>query len=317
MKTILCLCVAAGVVFISLIIGETIARTLHLSRTYDSYFSFSKERGTYSSERNSYGYRDKEFLLEKGTNIFRIICIGDSVTEGYRVELKNTFVKILERELSSICAECLNMGIGGNSTSDNIVSIKRASELNPDLVIYQLGLNDIEGFEHREKKEVKQKGGNLNLKTLLRKSVLYLALAERYNYLKLKAGGRNWAFCEWNITDAMWEKEFIKLKEAFSEIEGNTGILFIYLPYDFQIYSDREETLVPAQRLSAFCKKQDYWFIDFTRIFKEKQQKSDLFLDDCHLSFYGHEIAASYLAAFVLNEIVPNLRTRRAEFHGL
>ena len=172
-------------------------------------------------------------------------------------------------------------------------------------------MNDVEGFEHREsaahekgmlpKKKIK-KAKQFNFKDILRKSVLYLALAERYNYLKLKSGYKTWVFDEWDVKPLMWKKEFEKMNKVFSEVQGRVKILMIYMPYDFQVYSPREDALMPSEKLGKFCQDNRYYFIDFTRVFKNQKKKYDIFLDDCHLSNNGHKIVAVYLKDFILHD---------------
>jgi len=297
--------------FLSLVASEFAARVLHLSKTCNSYTGLIRAEGkaAYSPKKNSYGWRDREFARTKELNTIRIACIGDSVTEGYRVELKDTFPKVLEDKLLGMNydVEVINAGVSGNNTSKNLSTLKAIVQFNPDLIIYQFGLNDIEGYEHMESISIKASTNFYNkpkkhfdLKAILRKSVLYLALAERYNYLKLKSGYKNWAFNEWDIKDALWEKEFIKLKEGFIEAYNHSEILIIYIPYDFQIYSSKEETLIPSKKLNKFCQDNGYYFIDFTKIFKTQKNKYNIFLDDCHLSNYGNQIVAFYLENFIL-----------------
>ncbi len=307
-----------GTIFISLAFCEIIARVFHLSRTYNSYPSFVNRKDTldYSPQKNLHGWRDREFTKDKKINTFRIACIGDSVTEGYRIALENTFPKTLERMLkkASYEAEVMNLGKSRNTTSDNLVAVEAVMEFNPDLIIFQFGMNDIEDFEHMEPISTKnetpssnmltKKNKGFNPKALLRKSVLYLALAERYNYFKLRSGFKNWAFDEWDIEEDVWEKELLKLKEGFSEIENRSKVLMCYLPYDFQVYSTRKETFIPSNKIGRFCRDNNYKFVDFTHVFKNQKDIYDLFLDDAHLSMYGHKVVAEYLSDFILDWVV-------------
>ena len=307
-----------GTIFISLAFCEVIARVFHLSRTYNSYSSCvnGKNALNYSPQKNSHGWRDREFTKDKKINTFRIACIGDSVTEGYRIALENIFPKTLERMLQKAGyeAEVMNLGKGGNATSDNLLAVGAVMEFNPDLIIFQFGMNDIKGFEHRELISTKnetftsniltKKSKRFNPRTLLRKSVLYLALAERYNYFKLSSGFKNWAFDEWDVKEEIWEKEFSRLKEGFSKVENRSGVLICYLPYDFQVYSAREEVFIPSSKIGKFCRDNNYRFVDFTRIFKSQRDTYSLFLDDAHLSVYGHKVVAEYLSGFILEKII-------------
>jgi len=294
--------------FLCFVVSEYAVRLLRLSKTHNSYDAINL--AAYSPEKNSFGWRDREFTKKKNLNTYRIVCIGDSVTEGYKVEVKKTYAKVLESILLRLnyTVEVINAGRCGNNTPANLATVETAMQFQPDLIIYQFGLNDIEGLEHMEHVSVSSSKGqqvsgknHFNLKAVLRKSALYLALAERYNYLKLKLGYRHWAFEEWHIKDALWEKEFIKLKNGLSKSKINAKILIIYMPYDFQIYSNREETLAPSKKLTTFCQVNSYDFIDFTQVFKIQKNKYKIFLDDCHLSEVGNKMTAEYLADFIRN----------------
>lgn len=312
-KVLLNICVFIIAAFLCLAACEYAVRLLHLSKTYNSYDAVNM--AAYSPKKNSSGWRDKEFTKNKKLNTFRIICIGDSVTEGYKVDIEKTYAKVLEDRLLGLncAAEVINAGACGNNTSANLATIKTAMQFQPDLIIYQFGLNDIEGLEHMEHVSIGSSKGQQgptrqqdNLKVMLRKSALYLALAERYNYLRLKLGYKHWSFNEWYIEDSLWEKEFVKLSNGLAEAEINAKILIIYMPYDFQIYSSREEILVPSKKLSKFCQDNSYNFINFTQIFKTQRNRYNIFLDDCHLSEFGNKIVANYLADFIRNhELLP------------
>lgn len=308
--------ILTAALIVSVIIGEIAARALNLSKTYSSYPWRLKEgeKTRYRPEKNSDGYRDREFVRSKPEGVFRIACIGDSVTEGYRVALDKTFSKLLEQNLGKNYGEIevMNLGVSGYATTDNMRTLALALDFDPDIIIYQFGMNDIEGFEHIDRAGAETDTPSstepprepFSIKSLLRKSVLYLALAERYNYLKLTWGKRNWAFDEWNITFEQWEKEFAKLKQGFDEVGGQIPIVMIYIPYDFQVFSPREEVFDVPERISVFCEAQFCYFLDFTAVFKDEKNPYGLFLDDCHLSEYGHRIVAERLSDFIAREIV-------------
>ena len=297
------------VMAVSLAIGEFAARTFHLSETHErNRWDRRRTRGGihYFAERNSHGWRDREFTERKEAGKFRIACIGDSVTAGYRVELEDTFSKALERMFrdTSHDVEVMNLGQDGNFTSDNLLALKTSMKFDPDLIIYQFGLNDIKEFE--DTKTIPKEAltpTTSGLKPLLRKSVLWLTLAERYQYLKLKLAHKNWAFNEWDIPRRFWQEEFIKLKREFAEIRDSSKILIIYVPYGHQVHSDREEVFGPSEKISKFCRDNAYYFLDFLPIFKS-QKKRGLFEDASHPSRRGHKIIAEHIRDFILHRIV-------------
>lgn len=100
---------------------------------------------------NSLGFRDYEYALSKKKK-YRVAIIGDSFTFGWGVDLKDCWVKILEKELneSGLDVEILNLGKGGASPVDYIQTAEKAiSILKPDLVVLcALQANDLHQLIH-------------------------------------------------------------------------------------------------------------------------------------------------------------------------
>jgi hypothetical protein len=99
---------------------------------------------------NSFGFRDKEYSKEKPDNVFRILVLGDSFTEGYGVEGEETFVKILEKELNEpksgkMTYEVINCGVASYSPLLEYLFLKtKGLELDPDMVIIFYDFGDLE-----------------------------------------------------------------------------------------------------------------------------------------------------------------------------
>ena len=95
---------------------------------------------------NAVGFRDRPFHRKKPGR-FRIIVVGDSLTYGWGVALKNTFHKQLESRLrgSGCAVEVLAMGVVGYNTVQEFHLIKaHALGFQPDLVVLQMTPNDFE-----------------------------------------------------------------------------------------------------------------------------------------------------------------------------
>lgn len=302
--------------FLCLAAGEIIARLFHLSKTFDSYpwqAGRSVKEVKYEPRKNSYGWRDREYDRDKEEGVMRIACMGDSVTEGYRVELEDTFPKLLESNFAEDNmghVEVMNIGILGFATEENLATLDDVLDFNPDVIVYQFGLNDIKDFEYYKESvgvadaNVQETG--FSLKGLLRRSALYYAIAERYNYLKLQFGGKNWSFDKWSTSDQVWKREFEKFNQAFDRVEPPIKILFVNMPYDFQVYSDRPEVFIPSEKIEEFCQNNGYDFIDFTKIFKEEEGIYSIYLDDCHLSKNGHEIVSRKLKEYIVDNYLTD-----------
>lgn len=80
---------------------------------------------------------------------FRILILGDSLTEGYGVSKQQAFPYLLEQKLNSELAgpkkkkfEVINAGISGSTTSGGVSRIEWLLKSNPDYLIIALGGND-------------------------------------------------------------------------------------------------------------------------------------------------------------------------------
>ena len=123
---------------------------LHHSFIPDSKgYSISKEWDIVY-DINSFGLRDRDYPLEKASNTFRILALGDSFTEGHGVAIEHTFVKVLERKLNDasgnddVTYEFINGGIGGYSPMlEYLFLSKKALSLKPDMVVLFYDFNDL------------------------------------------------------------------------------------------------------------------------------------------------------------------------------
>lgn len=80
----------------------------------------------------------------KRDGTMRIIALGDSLTYGYGIAVKDTYPSVLEKELTkSFRIEVLNLGVSG-AQSEDIYAIltKHFPVLKPDLVFYGVCVND-------------------------------------------------------------------------------------------------------------------------------------------------------------------------------
>lgn len=110
---------------------------------------------------NSHGFRGPERSLKKPSNVFRILCIGDSFTLGSEVANDACYPSVLEQLLNkqardqgdTVRYEVLNAGVGGYGTFQELLYFKEfALNHAPDLVLLQFYSNDVRDnlrfFEH-------------------------------------------------------------------------------------------------------------------------------------------------------------------------
>lgn len=98
---------------------------------------------------SSAGLRDREFSLAKPPGVFRIACIGDSITFGFGLPAADSYPKRLENLLNACCAatnqhyEVMNFGVPGYNLKEIAETLRsRVPKYKPDLVVYGYCLND-------------------------------------------------------------------------------------------------------------------------------------------------------------------------------
>ncbi len=115
------------------------------SQSFVKKFTYDNFDGVYLI--NSLGLRGEDFLVEKKQGVFRTICLGDSVTFGWRVDFKNSYPKKLEGLLTQNFPqknfEVINAGILGYTSLQGTRFLKRdLLRLKPDLLVAYFGIND-------------------------------------------------------------------------------------------------------------------------------------------------------------------------------
>lgn len=114
----------------------------------NTVFWHSSQDGEWKFEINRQGFRNtRDFEYAKPDSIIRIICLGDSHTEGFEVRQEHTFSAVLEREIRSLGqpAEVYNMGVSGYGTDEELILFENEVwKYKPDFVVIGFFANDYE-----------------------------------------------------------------------------------------------------------------------------------------------------------------------------
>lgn len=115
---------------------------------------------------NSLGIPDKEWKRKKGSNTIRILCLGDSFTEGDGAHADSSYVSFLRRELSQKFSDIEVMN-SGRCGSDPFYDFKLLKDVliqyQPDIILQSFTTNDLffdmtlKGGEERFQKDGTQK----------------------------------------------------------------------------------------------------------------------------------------------------------------
>lgn len=157
-------------IFFSLVLLETGVRFLQLSSglTYQpdkeigwthipdhNYVKYVEGREI-DVHINSKGLRDAEYPYDKPNGVFRILALGDSLTEAVQVRLEDSFTKLIETRLNSHSSqqatgfEVINAGTSGYGTDNELLFLQHEGyRYQPDIVLLGLYIgNDIRNNSH-------------------------------------------------------------------------------------------------------------------------------------------------------------------------
>ena len=101
----------------------------------------------YTVEVNQLGFRGPEIEAQKPPGLFRIIALGDSITDGFYVENEHTYPYQLEARLreKGCPVEVVNVARGWSGIDVEFEMLKKfGMPLQPDLVVLTFVSNDIE-----------------------------------------------------------------------------------------------------------------------------------------------------------------------------
>ncbi|HET6203710.1 MAG TPA: GDSL-type esterase/lipase family protein [Planctomycetota bacterium] len=103
---------------------------------------------------NRLGYRGGDPATEKPPGVFRVACLGDSTTFGWRVREEEAYPAVLEGLLAGRAngrrVEVLNFGAPEHTTFRARFVLEEALPLRPDVVLLAYGFNDSDLFEDEE-----------------------------------------------------------------------------------------------------------------------------------------------------------------------
>jgi|GEM_PF-1391630 lysophospholipase L1-like esterase len=152
---------------------------------------------------NSQGIRDKEYTIQKDKNVFRILCLGDSSTFGYGVNLEDTYHSLLEDRLNrefgrtGIRFEVINAGVTGYTSSQGLAFYKlKGFKYKPDIVTFYFGINERVHHFYLSDKEIMHHNIPAQIKAAMEKSLLLKLQSYRFlrNFLVNIVGIRKNAF---------------------------------------------------------------------------------------------------------------------------
>ncbi len=298
---------------------------------YESTEKWFSQAPEYTMAISSQGLRNGLVEIPKKEDIFRVLALGDSVTEGPGVALDNTFVKLVEQSLQSEFPqeriEIINAGIDGYGVEQEYLWLRKYGlGFQPDLVLLTVCLNDPSPFKPPS-----------TLYSLLRgvqdflhnHSVTYFyfgdaALKQRMNATiedsrnvdwRVQWSKRSWVNDEKALTELIlmsaeqngwglaWDDSALSYFHSWlsqivylARVE-NVQLLLAIIPVDVQVYTETQTSLgldKPQRWLADFVEIEQLPMVDVLSALQFHRDQV-LFYDHLHLSASGHAIVAEKL----------------------
>lgn len=252
---------------------------------------------------NSLRYHDIEWQIEKPRGTYRIIALGDSMTDGLAVSVESTWPKQLEKKLNNgsknINFEVMNMGKVDCGTFEEVETfIDVGSQYNPDMIILQYYPRDwvspevrVKGIELWEK----YVNGKYRLETELEKTIESINADER----AISSIIHRIVYQEY-LDKTDWEKEWDTfVKEPLIKLIGvvdSENIDMIVITWDIGANEKLEKI-----KLTSLLSEHKIPFYDFSEKLSSDSCPSLTRLPDCHLTSVGYGVVAENLL-HILND---------------
>lgn len=217
---------------------------------------------------DKWGFRGRDFPLEKDDGVFRIFVLGDSVVfERFAVNNGTTWTARLEKILNGAQTkkrvEVINAGVSGLRTDNVYYYLKdRIARFKPDMVILYQGANDINyqsQISHSSGKPEAEEADLLNLQRIREKYFLWFDLL-RAKTASLLASGQK-ALRSDKIDDASVSNYEDGLKKIADYCQKNKIIL------------------IPSTIARSFRRNQPEWY--------QMQMSSSMMVYNPYLSVKG------------------------------
>jgi lysophospholipase L1-like esterase len=273
------------------------------------------------------GLRNEPVAVPKPAGTYRVLALGDSITEGPGVELAGTLVKLLERRLAAEMAgagvarvEVINAGTGDYGTEQELIWLReRGAGFEPDLVLLNLYLNDSRSFAPPSSFTAATNNylaTHSAFFTFWRSQVRQGLVAQgqaaadfRFRYLPAWEAGE-WrtdsraltgliqaADQDWGL--AWYDEELLRLEAllgqfmSLAEARGFALQLAIF-PVNVQVEAEVDTPLDltgPQYELVHFARQQGLPVVDLLPALRAHHDEG-LYYDQAHLTPRGHEVAA-------------------------
>ena len=244
---------------------------------------------------NSLGMRSPETSSTKSPEVFRVLVLGDSVPyAGSYIDQDETFCMVAQKELTEKRQKCeiLNAGVNAYGPQNVLRYVESKGLFDADLVIVYFPWGDL-----------RRDFTNFYIVPFWSNSSGY-ALEEFFRHGVWACFGR--LSSAWKATAAFQDDRTLDMNisalERIQEICRDRGVpvYFFWSPYLSVILGKLADPYVDDKNL-ALNRLPIEKTILVENLFRDRDDLTTLYVDDCHYSKKGHRVVGYFLAEFINN----------------
>lgn len=263
-----------------------------------------------SAKSNPLGYRGPLYSLDPAQHAFRIVVIGDSVSEGLLIhDYSDVWPAVMEKRLQGIVSsasrvtqtvEVQNLGVNGYNTGQEVETLKdKGMKFAPHLIVLQYALNDDYKDDGGIARQIVERAKNQEFvervweHPLLLRSSLYRFL--KYRVLRISLTDR-WTL-SWNEMERIGSNRVAEYLKVLREVASDVPVVVVIFPWfdkglDPYPYTERHS------ELTELARREQFRVIDLLPTFQRcaEEIKKPVNLDHVHPSVEGHRCAGESVA---------------------
>ena len=259
---------------------------------------------------NAQGLRANYPTDSKPVGTYRIVCLGDSVTFGYRVPVvwpdKPTefdpewlpYPMLLEKELRQAnrnrAIEVFPMAVPGYTSHQGLAWLRRdIKRLQPDMVIVSFGWNDVSLSDAPDRQAIRTDWYPVAIRWLIDHSQSFARVTKWLRTKEQKAARRE-------VQSRVSEEEFVNNMDGIVNLARERGarVVVIGAPYRDTTTNPREAHLMTTYRAAvrSMMRRRDIPYLEVLELTEAAGSVNEGFFGELiHPNHMGHRLIASEL----------------------
>jgi lysophospholipase L1-like esterase len=261
----------------------------------------------FAEKANSLGFRDREHEIKKPKGTYRILVLGDSITQGWMIaDPGYMFTSVLEDRLITAGhqVEVLNFGVNGYNTRQEVETLReKGLQFEPDLVIVAYCDNDMfldSGGIRRDLERRRDQQAEIKIPRVLFKSALF-----RQVWAVIMTNAQK-PLPDENTPQTHSDRIVPEALASLKELAGQHGfsVLLAAFPYLNDLANGPDPHLFDGLR--DLARRNDFHLLDLSTALSAAAQKENIVIDALHPNRFGNKCAGEAMAGFVQKELLSS-----------